>query len=219
VIFILLIPLMICTWWQGNDTAGVTLCLIYMLGAAFMLGTSTVFHTFSAMSVSLYNKLAILDDVGIGVQILGSYLPIWYFLFKCVPWALALYGTLVSLSAGAVFFTTLTMNVHLAGKENCRMFLFIGFGVSLILPFPHAIVIHGWSVMWEVFWRILTMGATYLFGTFIYFNQIPERLFPGKISSFPSSHPIWHLFVLFAALYHYLICFWMVHYRNFECTK
>jgi len=171
------------------------------------------------MTVEIYNKLAKLDYLGIGVQILGSYLPICYFLFKCVPWALALYGSIVTLSAAVVFFTTTTQDVHVPGKEWCRMALFFGFGFSLVVPFPHAIVIHGWSVMWEVFWRVGTMGATYIVGAIIYFNQIPEKWYPGRLGSYPTSHAIWHLFVLFATLYQYCICFWMAHMRDFECVS
>jgi adiponectin receptor len=58
------------------------------------------------------------------------------------------------------------------------------------------------------------MGASYLIGVAIYISRVPERFYPGKFDFIGSSHNIWHLFVLIAALFHYLGSLETFHVRQ-----
>lgn len=60
--------------------------------------------------------------------------------------------------------------------------VFIGFGLSAIVPISHVIIVNGF---WETFyfaalgWMIL-MAFFYISGALIYAARIPERIWPGK---------------------------------------
>jgi adiponectin receptor len=58
------------------------------------------------------------------------------------------------------------------------------------------------------------MGVSYLTGVAIYISRVPERFYPGKFDFIGSSHNIWHLFVLSAALFHYLGSLFVYHTRQ-----
>jgi len=214
-IFALMIPLSLSTWLIGQDPVGVTFCILYILTSMFMLGSSTIFHTFCCISVSHYNILAEIDYLGIGVQIVGSYGILCYYLFKCHPLALSMYTLVVMLLGLAVVIATLKTNIQAPGNETKRLALFIGFGFSLIICGPQSIIIHGWA-LWPLLWRMMLMGSLYIGGALIYVFQIPERWFPGKLNSY-SSHAVWHCFVVAAALSHYFTCFWLVNEKSFDC--
>jgi len=217
-IFILLLPVTLFTW-DGHDHIELILCLIYVLSAIFMLGSSVTMHTFSCMSLYALNLTAKIDHTGIGVQILGSYGIIGYCSMKCYPEVLTMHVWLAVFSTLVVIYLVLFTNIVSGnGRENRRLILFIGYAISLTGGLPHSVYIHGWTGVAPVYWRIAFMCAIYIGGAVIYFFQIPERWFPGKWNDF-SSHTIWHCFVLVAALYHYVTCYVLVHYRLFECTE
>jgi len=214
-LFLSLIPFSLSTWLVGQDPFGVFFVVIYLAGACFMLISSTLFHTFCCVSVSYYNSFAKMDYLGICVQIIGSYGFLCYYFFKCNTWALTAYLSIVGILGTLVIVLTLKTNIHGIGNEKQRLGLFIGFGFSTALCAPQSVVLHGW-IMLSVFWRLVVMGGLYIFGASIYALQVPERWFPGKLNSYPSSHSIWHCFVLAAALMHYYNCFWLVHEMSFD---
>ena len=62
------------------------------------------------------------------------------------------------------------------------------------------------------------MGGSYIVGVLIYVSRIPERFRPGKFDLLGNSHNIWHLFVVAAALWHYLGSIDAYHLRGLlEC--
>jgi len=218
-IFAILIPLSLSTWLSDQEPLTIAFSILYFCSSMVVMSSSTIFHTFSCMSASMYNRLAKLDYLGIAVQIIGSFGFVCYFLFKCDPVAMTIYLLVVLLSGLAVIITTLLTNIHGASNVPQRLGVFIGFGFSLVLCAPHSIVIHGWA-FFPLFWRLFSMGTMYMTGALLYGFQIPERWFPGKLNSYPSSHVLWHCFVLAGALIHYFTCFWLVHEKSFNkyCT-
>ena len=62
------------------------------------------------------------------------------------------------------------------------------------------------------------MGASYILGVVVYISRIPERFYPGTFDFIGQSHNIWHLFVVAAALFHYLGSLEVFHIRqNLSC--
>jgi len=217
-IFAVLLPYSVSTWLIGKDPMGVTFCILYFLSSMFMLGSSTVFHVFSCMSAIMYKRFAKLDYLGIAIQVIGSFGIVCYYLFKCNPIPFGIYFLLVVVLGIAVVVAILITNIHGIGNEKQRLGLFIGFGFSVVICGPQAVIIHGWATVWALLWRILVMGTLYVVGALIYGFQIPERWFQGQWETFPSSHAIWHCFVLGAALFHLYTCFWIVHEPAFSCV-
>jgi adiponectin receptor len=70
----------------------------------------------------------------------------------------------------------------------------------------HALYVFGWDHASDALslqyygW----MGGLYLVGAFLYSARIPERWFPGTFDLWLHSHQIFHVFVLLAALAHYM---------------
>ena len=60
---------------------------------------------------------------------------------------------------------------------------------------------------------VLLMGGVYILGAGFYVSRFPERLFPGKFNTWASSHQLFHVCVVCAALIHYNTLLGMIKYR------
>uniref|UniRef100_A0A6B2LDS6 Uncharacterized protein n=1 Tax=Arcella intermedia TaxID=1963864 RepID=A0A6B2LDS6_9EUKA len=201
----------------GAEALCVAFSVAYFLSSTFMLTASTVFHTFCCMSARAYNFFAKLDYIGIAVQIIGSYGFISYYLFRCDPVALWVYVGLVLVCGASVVWVTLFKNIHTPGYEKHRLGLFLGFGFSVIVCGPQAVMIHGWGPFLSLLWRLGILGLLYVVGAMIYGFQIPERWNHIRfVDQMPRSHPIWHCFVLGASLWHFYTCFWLSKDAHFS---
>jgi len=101
--------------------------------------------------------------------------------------------------------------------------VFIALGLSGILPITHLVLSHGISTPFREmgFGWLLAAGVMYITGAVLYANRIPERLAPGKFDLFFSSHQIFHIFVVLAALSTYvcvLAAFDHRHSRSGMCV-
>ncbi|CAG8649918.1 1805_t:CDS:2, partial [Racocetra persica] len=102
-----------------------------------------------------------------------------------------------------------------------RTCLFLALGLSAVIPLTHALVLYGIELCFSVIslkWIIIT-GILYIAGALVYGTRIPEKWYPGKFDIYGSSHQIFHLFVLAAALVHYYgvmqsMMYW--HKTNYE---
>lgn len=82
--------------------------------------------------------------------------------------------------------------------------MFVGLGVSGVVPVVHGINIHGFQKLDErmgLSW-VLAEGALYIVGAIIYAIRWPERLFPTRFDIWGSSHQIFHVLILMAAATH-----------------
>ena len=82
--------------------------------------------------------------------------------------------------------------------------MFVGLGVSGVVPVIHGITIYGFRELDErmgLAW-VLAQGALYIVGAFIYAIRWPERLFPRTFDIWGSSHQIFHVLILMAAATH-----------------
>jgi hemolysin III len=162
---------------------------VYGLSLIFLLGSSAAYHLIRA-DPTVIVRLRKLDHAAIYVLIAGSYTPIcaimfrgfWRWGFLTVIWSLAAAGIIVK------------MFIITAPR-------WITAGVYVIL---------GWSSLASAgeAWRALPAGALiglavggliYTIGAVIYITKKLD-LFPGKFGF----HEVWHVFVILAALAHYL---------------
>lgn len=75
-----------------------------------------------------------------------------------------------------------------------------------IIPTLHFIYTDGMRRLIDEnsFYWLLAMACLYIFGAFLYATRTPERFFPGKCDYWFQSHQLLHLFVVAAALTHYV---------------
>ena len=77
-------------------------------------------------------------------------------------------------------------------------------GLLSAVPFIHqgAYVSNRYLPHLDLFYWILG-GILYILGAVIYMLRLPERFFPGFFDIFGSSHQIFHIFIVIAALMMY----------------
>ena len=85
-----------------------------------------------------------------------------------------------------------------------RVLTYFLLGASAIVPFIHAVYLHGWSRQNPKMSITNFMGLALLNGTgaMIYGLRIPERWFPKRFDMIGASHQIMHILVIGGALSH-----------------
>src|SRR5690348_4577005 len=87
-----------------------------------------------------------------------------------------------------------------------RTILFLALGLSAIIPVVHGLLIYGLAPLVDMMslYYMIAMGSMYVTGALIYGWRVPERWWPGVFDIWGSSHQIFHLLVVGAALVHYM---------------
>ncbi|KAK8083112.1 hypothetical protein PG996_001893 [Apiospora saccharicola] len=176
----------------------------FFAGAVACLGMSATFHTVMNHSPDVAKWGNKLDYSGIVCLIVGSYVPALYYGLFCLPDLMTpyMYGIFV-LGAGCgivswvEFFRTPSWRPY-------RTMMFVGLGVSGVLPICHALTTYGYEGLDQrmgLSW-VLQEGFLYIFGAFLYAVRWPERSFPETFDIWGSSHQLFHILILFAALSH-----------------
>ncbi|CAJ0550311.1 Ff.00g102410.m01.CDS01 [Fusarium sp. VM40] len=174
-------------------------------GAVVCLGMSATFHTLLNHSATVAKWGNKLDYTGIVALIVGSYVPALYYGFFCLPnlmtaylWVICILGTGCGLVSWIERFRTPTWRPY-------RTAMFIGLGVSGVVPVIHGSCIYGLQGLEErmsLSWVVLH-GAMYIFGAVLYAARWPERSAPGSFDIWGNSHQIFHVFVILAAVTHF----------------
>lgn len=179
---------------------------VFMASAVVCLTCSSIFHLMFVYSRRAYTLLSRLDYAGISILIAGSFYPVIYYSFYCSPWTRRAYLATISALAAVTFAVTLLPAFHTPKYLVARTGIFLALGFFGVVPVGHLIWRFGLfdphvSVMLG---PLLLMGALYTVGAVVYATKFPERLYPGRFDVFFSSHQLWHLFVLAAALVHFV---------------
>ncbi|KAL7629222.1 hypothetical protein AAE478_000742 [Parahypoxylon ruwenzoriense] len=145
-----------------------------------------------------------LDYSGIVFLIVGSYVPALYYGLFCLPKLMTvyLYGIfLLGLGCGVVSWVE---QFRTPRWRPYRAAMFVGLGVSGVVPVCHGLCIYGYRSLEErmgLNW-VLLEGFLYIFGAFLYAIRWPERSFPRTFDIWGSSHQLFHVLILFAAVSH-----------------
>lgn len=178
----------------------------YSFSCLMCMACSTYFHLcIPHLSEHVYGWAHALDYFGITFLVVGSYLPFCYYVFSCQPQYRNLYvGMICSLGLIGLlgpFFRRWTSTAF-ASKKILFYVCFVGAGM---MPTVHiAFLPH--DVGSPYVFGLLQMMFFYGIGVFIYAFRLPEIFWPGRFDRFFSSHQIWHLCVLAAALTHFFNC-------------
>lgn len=189
--------------------------LCFFSGAVLCLACSTIFHWFSNHSEGVYSFLCKLDYTGISFLITGSMIPAYYYGFYCT--VIAKYIHIFITLALCILCVCVSMwNKFSAPKYRpLRFGVFVLFGLYGSIPFIHIFIRDGYvlSVKAYSLWGFVSMAAVYLTGALVYVTRFPERFMPGKFDIWASSHQLWHVCVVTAALVYYDALLNMVKYR------
>ncbi|KAF8691138.1 HlyIII protein, partial [Rhizoctonia solani] len=148
-----------------------------LLAGVFCLGASALYHTSTCHSPAVGGNDLIYLIYAVGITVAGAIAA--YVVLNPV------YGT--------------------PAYRWARTTVFFLLGICALVPVTHAYLIYGLERMQNemgINWIALT-GIMYMSGALIYACRVPERWFPGTFDFFGSSHQIFHVCVVIAALSHY----------------
>ncbi|CAD6338904.1 unnamed protein product [Miscanthus lutarioriparius] len=177
---------------------------VFLAGAMFCLLSSTACHLLSCHSHSLNLFLIRLDYTGIAVMIVVSFFPPIYYIFQCEPHWQVVYLSAITVAGVGTVYALMSPRLSAARYRAHRALLFVGMGLSGVVPAVHAA-----AVNWHEPARNVTlayegaMAASYLVGTAFYLTRVPERWRPGAFDLAGHSHQIFHALVIAGALAHY----------------
>lgn len=182
---IVFLVMLIVTRASSGNVVGIVSYSIY--GATFILLflMSTIYH--AIVNEKAKAVLRIFDHISIYYFIAGSFTPIilmlmsgaWRIVFLVLMWTFAVIGT--------VFKIATHKNLDKFKSLSTLLYIAMGWmGVFLIRPIIQ-------NTGWQLLLFIILGGVIYTIGTIFY-----------KSNRYKFNHVIWHVFVLFAAVVHFL---------------
>ncbi|KAJ2787548.1 hypothetical protein GGI15_000628 [Coemansia interrupta] len=203
-----IIPLL--TSGRSRETsAGATdyvIVYIYLGAVLFCLAASVAFHTLACHSRRKHFRSLRCDFIGILTLIVGSFIPVGYYGFLHSRSILIGYMAMfVGVGVAGVLASVLG-RVEDPRRAKWRPVIFMGIAGSGLVPVIHGAVLNGYqgAVDSISLWYVVAMALLYITGTTLYAFKIPERYRPGKHDVFLHSHQIFHVFVVLAAVCHYV---------------
>lgn len=177
----------------------------FFVGAIICLGFSFAYHTLSCHSEMVGKLFSKLDYCGIALLIMGSFVPWLYYSFYCHYQPKLIYLSVVVILGVLSIIVSLWDRFSEPRLRPLRAGVFMGFGLSGVVPAVHYGIMEGWfnqiskaSLGW-----LILMGLLYILGAMFYALRVPERWFPGKCDIWFQSHQIFHVLVIAAAFVHY----------------
>ncbi|KAF1779431.1 AdipoR/hemolysin-III-related [Phytophthora cactorum] len=177
----------------------------FMASAVICLTCSATFHLMFVVSRSAYMFLSRLDYAGITILIAGSFYPLIYYSFYCHPWLRSVYLVSISTMAALTFVVALLPIFGTPKFLVARTCIFLALGFFGVVPVTHLVWHFGLfdPHVTVMIGPLLLMGLLYTSGAIIYATKFPERFFPGRFDLWFSSHQLWHICVVAAALVHF----------------
>ncbi|KAI9916362.1 hypothetical protein PsorP6_017836 [Peronosclerospora sorghi] len=178
---------------------------VFMASAVICLTCSSIFHLMFVVSRSAYTFLSRLDYAGITILIAGSFYPMIYYSFYCHPWLRNTYLVSISTMAALTFIVALLPVFSTPRFLVARTCIFLALGFFGVIPVTHLVWHFGFfdPHVTVMLGPLLLMGLLYTSGAIIYATKFPERFYPGRFDLWFSSHQLWHLCVVVAALVHF----------------
>jgi len=180
---------------RGKPAYWVHGVLPYSASLIFLFMSSMLYHSFHALGPLVNQIFCAFDHFAIYCLIAGTYTPFLVILFGGVWWATILLTVIWSMAALGTCVTICYHGRHKVHVENA-IYLFMGW---MICPFCTQLIS---KIGYEGFYWLLAGGVLYTLG-------IPWFLKDGKTCGVPD-HTIWHIFVLAAAVCHWLCVYWFV---------
>ncbi|CCW63324.1 unnamed protein product [Phytomonas sp. EM1] len=179
----------------------------YSFGCLICMVCSTCYHTFIGhISEKIYNWAHMCDYFGITFLVVGSFVPFCYYVFSRNPfWRNVYLGMIFSFGVVGLFGPFFRQWTSAAFASKKIMF-YVCMVSSGMFPILHIAFLLPKDIGSPYLTGLLMMMALYGIGVFFYIFKLPEVFYPGKFDFYFSSHQIWHVFVLAAALTHFFNC-------------
>lgn len=190
--------------YQTADDSDIAAFGCFFAGTVFCLGMSATYHTISNHSPVVARIGNALDYIGIVGLIVGSFVPSIFYGFYCLPELQHRYWTMICTIGVGCICVCISPRFRRPRWRPFRAAMFVGMGLSAIFPVLHGLKLFGIDRMRRemgVSWLLL-QGFLYILGAGIYAARVPERLYPGKFDIWGSSHQIFHVLVVCAAISH-----------------
>ncbi|CEG39119.1 adiponectin receptor [Plasmopara halstedii] len=177
----------------------------FMASAVICLTCSAIFHLMFVVNRPTYMFLSRVDYAGITILIAGSFYPLVYYSFYCHPWLRSVYLVSISTMAALTFVVALLPIFGTPRFLVARTCIFLALGFFGVVPVTHLVWHFGLfdPHVTVMIGPLLLMGLLYTSGAIIYATKFPERFFPGRFDLWFSSHQLWHICVVAAALVHF----------------
>ncbi|CAH9086494.1 unnamed protein product [Cuscuta epithymum] len=176
---------------------------IFLGGATCCLVVSSVSHLFACHSRRCSLLFWRLDHSGISLMITTSFIAPTYYIFSCHPVWRLFYFTSITVLATLAAITLLSPALSSGRFRSFKATIFVTLGLFGIVPAVHTALLYGHHRQVAVALGCeIAMGVLYAVGAGFYVARIPERLRPGGFDLVGSSHQIFHVFVVAAALAH-----------------
>lgn len=177
----------------------------FFAGAIVCLGMSFAFHTVSCHSEFVGKLFSKLDYCGIAFLIMGSFVPWLYYGFYCETLPKVIYLSVTTVLGTGAIVVSLWDKFGQPKYRPLRAGVFMGFGLSGVIPAMHYLYSEGWlkAASEAAMGSLILMAVLYISGALLYAWRVPERFFPGKCDIWFHSHQLFHVLVIAAAFVHY----------------
>jgi len=174
----------------------------FCVAAECCFGFSVLYHTFKCHSGRSYLRLLLLDQLGIILLIVSSFLPGLQLAFYCKPNIAAIYCVIIG-AALLVGITLIWMQAQHPERQDLQPIIqnfFVGTVVFGLLPASHFVVDALGKPEAQFVNYLAGMFGAFGVGFVFYAAKIPEKLAPGRFDLLFASHQLWHVFVALGAL-------------------
>ncbi|PLB49962.1 mPR-like GPCR protein [Aspergillus steynii IBT 23096] len=174
----------------------------FLLTAVICLGLSATYHTLMNHSHKVEQLWLRLDLIGIVALTLGDFVSGIYMVFWCEPLHRKIYWSMIGILGSLTIFIMVTPKFQGQNFRILRALTFVFTGLSGFAPLIHGVKIFGISQMMKQSGMpyYLVEGGFLLLGALIYATRFPESRYPGKFDIYGSSHQLFHILVVFAAV-------------------
>jgi len=188
---------------------------LFFCGAMVCMLCSTLFHILHNHSHRINVLFGRLAYSGIALLITGSSIPAYYYGFYCAWMARYTHITVLMILCVVCIVISMWSKFGTPRHRVTRFTVFVLFGLYGAVPFVHIYLRDGYVLASNAYalWGIVIMAAIYIAGGTLYAFRIPERFWPGHFDVWASSHQLFHVCVITAALVHYNALLKMVKYR------
>ena len=180
---------------------------VFVLTALWCLSASAAYHLIGTANDKWTYLTEKSDYVGIVALIVGSCAPVVWLGFG-PAYAVTRISYLLAITAIGVGVIFCSLSPWFNQRPLLPVFMFIALALCGVVALVHAMFAHDFSPRTvSLLTGVLQMGAFYLTGVALYVSHFPEALMPRQFSSITdiwgSSHQLWHVCVLAAAMHHF----------------
>ncbi|KAF2226321.1 hemolysin-III related-domain-containing protein [Elsinoe ampelina] len=191
--------------------------LAFFVGVSICLAASASFHLFSAIGPVEARKWNGVDYAGIVACIWGSFVAALHFGFdEQHAGARRRYEGMITVLGAACVGVSVMGRFRTPGWRKWRAGMFVALGLSAVVPVGHGVGLYGLEGLerrMALSW-VVRQGVLYVVGAGLYAARIPERWAPGRFDVWGSSHQIFHVLVVAAALAHLKGLLQAMNYRH-----